>query len=650
MAYEKLIITDLYEGTLGYHFINIMSFQGRRSSLLSIDAWLDECSSNEPDSIVYEPEFAKEVAESARKQDEAEDESVYRFVVEECTKMGLSPNKIEENITDARAYLKTCRDTIRQHYQEGSEKLCHYEQDLLAQVTKMTNDLYLPPYERDGNLTLIQHCKYLKGKFNELNRVRENRMSKLQELRDKQLKQCTILGIRPPQLKHQTDIPTEEELTKLAGAVVELVKEEQRRREKYNILRDMITKCMDQLEISPKDDFERGVLESRLDLRDENLHKMSNLHSELEARYAKEQEKYDQLKQRLISLYDRLDVPQSDRDKFLDAHNVCKPTLMDEMKEEIEKREEEKKQNIGKFIAKIKKELEEEYGRCYVTQEEQDHFFSLSSTSDGCNEELLELYERELERVKQFYETNKKILDKFNNWLIMWNELLELEMKANDPNRFNNRGGQLLLEEKKRKALQKGLPKVEKELNEMNGKWSADNNGAKFKVYGKDIDDYVDDRWNKLNTAKEEEKRERQRAKMTEGANKNRKVPQVAALVGRTPTKRPASRGVTPTPTKLQRSVLGTPSHQNAFRPNQMVTSGSVKKAPQGSIFQNNKIAKPAAAIRNTNDKSNIPVFNHNLRSKNLTSNGSESSALSLSEQEFEDMIVTCPASAKRHR
>lgn len=631
-----------------------MSFQGRRSSLLNIDAWLDECSSNEPDSIVYDPDFAREIAESARRQDEAEDECIYKFVVDECTKMGLSPNKIEENITEARTFLKTCRDTIRQHYQEGSEKLCNYEQELLAQVSKMTSDLYLPPYERDTNMTLIQHCKHLKGKFNDLNCIRENRMSKLQELRQKQLKQCTILGIKPPQIKHQTDIPTEEELTNLAGAVVELVKEEERRKEKYNLLKDMISKCMEQLELHPRDDFEKSIMNSKPDLTEDYLNRMSSLHSKLESEYAKQQEKYEQLKQRLISLFERLDVPYFERDEFLDTHNVCKPTLMAEMSVEIERYEELKKQNIGKFIDKIKEELVVEYERCYMTQEEQDHFFSLSATSEECNEELLELYERELERIKRYYEAHKEILEKFHKWRMMWKELIELEMKANDPNRFNNRGGQLLLEEKKRKALQKGLPKVEKELSEMNAKYSAHDAEAKFKVFGLNLDDFIAGCWDELNTAKAEEKRERQRAKMIEGGgNKNRKVPQSAALVGRTPTKRPAATGVTPTPTKLQRSVLGTPSHQNTLRTNQVPTSGSVRKAPQRNIFQSNKIAKNVATARDTNEKSHIPVFNHNQttqRNKNLTSNGSESSALSLSEQEFEDMIVTCPASAKRHR
>lgn len=38
----------------------------------------------------------------------------------------------------------------------------------------------------------------------------------------------------------------------------------------------------------------------------------------------------------------------------------------------------------------------------------------------------------------------------------LWDKMLELENRANDPSRlFHNRGGQLLLEEKERKNIQK---------------------------------------------------------------------------------------------------------------------------------------------------------------------------------------------------
>ena len=42
--------------------------------------------------------------------------------------------------------------------------------------------------------------------------------------------------------------------------------------------------------------------------------------------------------------------------------------------------------------------------------------------------------------------------------------MLELETRAHDINRYANRGGKLLQEEKERKKIHRQLPKIEEEL------------------------------------------------------------------------------------------------------------------------------------------------------------------------------------------
>ena len=49
-------------------------------------------------------------------------------------------------------------------------------------------------------------------------------------------------------------------------------------------------------------------------------------------------------------------------------------------------------------------------------------------------------------------------------WNRLFVKLLEMEAKANDPNRYNNRGGGLLQEEKERKKIVRQLPRIEEEL------------------------------------------------------------------------------------------------------------------------------------------------------------------------------------------
>lgn len=482
--------------------------------------------------MIYDADYANEVAQMRVKQKTHELESLYRVVTDVCTKIGLPMETVDERLGDIDECVAEFFTSLQNDVQNEYNKLCCYKDELLNKIQKMTSDLYLPPYIPEDNITLLQHCKRLKTEYNKLNEVREKRMIRLKELRDKQVQLCIVLGIKSPeQIKMQTDIPTEDELMKFATVINDLEREEKRRQEKFKILKDMISKCADLLEINRPADF------SQPDYSESNLIRMTELHSKLEAQYAKNQLKFEKLRERLVSLYDRLDIVGPERDLFLQSHSTCKPGLMLEMEVKIDEYEELKKQNIGKFIEKIKHELMSEYDRCFLTQEQQEGFFSLSTEA---SEELLELYEKELERLKRYYDDNSSILEKFQKWRLMWKELIDLEIKANDPNRFNNRGGQLLAEERKRKALQKGLPKIEKELMDLNDKYAV-KSGEKFKVFGNDLDEFITGCWDELNHAKEEEKRERQRAKMTP-SKKNTTINKMAAIRA-TPIKRAVAGG-----------------------------------------------------------------------------------------------------------
>ena len=46
-----------------------------------------------------------------------------------------------------------------------------------------------------------------------------------------------------------------------------------------------------------------------------------------------------------------------------------------------------------------------------------------------------------------------------DEWEVQFEKLKELDQRANDPDRYHNRGGQLLMEEKERKAVEKVLEK-----------------------------------------------------------------------------------------------------------------------------------------------------------------------------------------------
>lgn len=107
--------------------------------------------------------------------------------------------------------------------------------------------------------------------------------------------------------------------------------------------------------------------------------------------------------------------------------------------------------------------------------------------AEDFTEELLNLHEAEVNTLKSYFEDHKELFEGVTKWQENWAVYLELEVstshswkdcrhllgdgcsrglhfsfqrKANDMSRFNNRGGNLLKEEKQRSDLQKSLPKV----------------------------------------------------------------------------------------------------------------------------------------------------------------------------------------------
>lgn len=72
----------------------------------------------------------------------------------------------------------------------------------------------------------------------------------------------------------------------------------------------------------------------------------------------------------------------------------------------------------------------------------------------------------------------------------LWIKLLELEKIATGPNRYNNRGGQLLKEEKERNKLSKNIPIIEQELIVLAENFKSQN-GCDFLTYGQTVDEYI---------------------------------------------------------------------------------------------------------------------------------------------------------------
>ena len=60
------------------------------------------------------------------------------------------------------------------------------------------------------------------------------------------------------------------------------------------------------------------------------------------------------------------------------------------------------------------------------------------------SEPLLDAHEAEVARLREFYDRRMKVFLALENWHQLWDQFVDFEKRANDPNRFSKRGGGLL--------------------------------------------------------------------------------------------------------------------------------------------------------------------------------------------------------------
>lgn len=76
----------------------------------------------------------------------------------------------------------------------------------------------------------------------------------------------------------------------------------------------------------------------------------------------------------------------------------------------------------------------------------------------------------------------------------LWSQMISLEQRANQPDRYKNRGGQLLREEKERKTIASKLPKIEQELLNMVEKYESES-GTSFHICGQPLSEIIEQAW-----------------------------------------------------------------------------------------------------------------------------------------------------------
>ncbi|XP_076120679.1 protein regulator of cytokinesis 1a isoform X1 [Alosa pseudoharengus] len=432
----------------------------------------------------------------------------------------------------------------------ASIETCRKDLDMLCK------ELHLKPFQEEGGYTMLQLEKDMRTCLKAMIQEKTQRMKDLRELREQDKDLCDILCTSLYAIE-MNSVPSSEELDGYRGHLGTLRAERDRRHAEFVGIKRQIIFCMEELEQEPDTSFERDVVcedEDAFCLSTDNIAALQLLLSQLEGRKAENEALCASYRARIRELWERLQIPAEERDGLSEHMTACRKKNREALVTEVQRLEELKIQNLQNFVQSIREEIDQYWNICFYSQDQRQAFTPYYS--EDFTEELLGLHEAEMEHLKKYHEDHKELFTGVHQWQQNWTLFLELEKKATDPSRFNNRGGNLLKEEKQRADLQRSLPKLEKSLKAQIDQWEQAQ-GQSFLVNGQKFLEFVQEQWELYHTEKEREKQERQLKK-----SKQIEEDMLYGTTMRTPTKRRLAG--TPTPGKTRKmnttSIMSTPN------------------------------------------------------------------------------------------
>ncbi|CAL7944982.1 unnamed protein product [Xylocopa violacea] len=484
-------------------------------------------------------------------------------------------------------YINDLLDDMVVETESKKQAIINNVKYLIEQIINLTKelgtDIVTTGYE---NLPLKNVEQVLSTDLEKLQQVKDQRMVQLKELLAKEKLLCKMLGTQPINIDEK--LPSEEELNSFKLYLEKQEDEKNRLEAIFEENRRAIIRMMDDLGTSPSSNFENLVYEGSENFvfNSNNMTKLKELRDELEHQINTAKEHVDDIKQDLITLWKYLDEPEHICQSFLNSYVGYSMATINALNTELERCKVKRKQNIVKYVSQARTELTKLWDLCKFSTEQRRQFIHFNSHT--YTEDLLTLHELEVKRMQEFYDTNKAIFELLEERDSLWLKMKELMQRANDPDRFYNRGGQLLMEEKERKTIQKKLPKIEDELKSLIAEYENEH-GETFTIKGMPIEELLKESWEHLNEEKEIIKKARKEAK---DKSTKKTLLSVSKRLGSSTKKTPgllSTRRHTPV-NSSKRKLLFTPSPNTSAKRRNISIVGSGSK-----IKRSGKVLKKSA-------------------------------------------------------
>lgn len=358
---------------------------------------------------------------------------------------------------------------------------------------------------------LDQHIQVLRNQVDE-------RRSQIEELCARENGLCTALGQTPSGLSAEP-LPSADEVENFEWRLEELAAERAARAQRTAELRASIEAMCAAMEMElPREvradaeqlplttaniaklaDYERALLERKVSIRKE----IRGLQLQLRQLYTRlemsPRSRQVQLPERLLAaagdaadIYNVTAAVAAESDDADADEGTAVPytkTTISRLRAEVDRCERIKRQNIQRFVEKVRRQIERLWDVTMRSDTERARFTHF--TNDYYTEDLLQMHELELGDLERFHEENADLFGRIEEHKTLWERLLALEAKEKEPGRYKNRGGQLLLEEKERRTIATKVPKILADIERLIGEYNERNESRPFTIWGRSVDDHI---------------------------------------------------------------------------------------------------------------------------------------------------------------
>ncbi|XP_073980986.1 protein regulator of cytokinesis 1-like isoform X4 [Rhodnius prolixus] len=387
---------------------------------------------------------------------------------------------------------------LYEHMLESEElrlmKLSEEVEEKLTETIELEKELGVVISRVNTDLPLQQLVVELDNAMKEFKEMKEIKLQHYETLIQKEVELCNFLGKATKSQKNH--FPKEKDFEDLELYIFEMSQEKLERIEFQNEAKTRILHQMSLLGLEPLSPFEQKFLsnDEPETLKDDDINKIKELESILTDKFDLVKKNKEFKIDKLKKLWVKLKIPDSVQEEFLESiGDDLNPLVFEKIEKEFSRCETIKLENIKPLILASREKLENLWEKVKWSEEQRKEFCPYYSPF--FNEDVLELLEIQVDKLTAYYEENILLFELVEKWSHLWERMIHLEELSKNKNRlFDNRGGQLLKEEKERKAVENNLPKVYAELEKGLLDYK-EKNGAPFLWNGQNLLNKLREDW-----------------------------------------------------------------------------------------------------------------------------------------------------------